>query len=116
MNDFKVVKRSMSNDNVSDQRRRFARRDHDVCMINVDGHPYPVVDWSQGGVLFEGDTRLFESGQIVSMILRFKLNDVIEDIRVIGEIVRKNSKYVATKFYDVPEKTAESFDKVIGQS
>ena len=116
MSNFKALKNSMSNDNISHQRRRYARRDCDVCMINVDGHPYPVVDWSQCGVLFEGDARLFEAGQIVSMVMRFKLNNKIEDVRVIGEIVRKNSKYIATKFYEVPEKTAESFNRVIESS
>jgi len=105
-----------ANDNSNQQRRRFPRRDQDVCMVNVDGHPYPVVDWSQCGVLFEGDTRLFEAGQKISMILRFKINNAIEDVKIVGEVVRKNSKLIATTFNEVPETVHKSFDKVIQSS
>ena len=111
-----VSKHSNANDNTSDQRRRFPRRDSDVCMVNVDGHPFPVVDWSQCGVLFEGDTRPFSEGQAVNMILRFKTDNGVEDIKVTGEIVRKNSKAVATQFTNLPETTYKSFEQVIQKS
>lgn len=105
-----------SNDNTDNQRRRFPRRDQDVCMVNVDGHPYPVTDWSQCGVLFEGDTRAFTEGQTINMILRFKVGNEIEDVKISGEVVRTNSKFVATTFSEVPETTLKSFEKVIQTS
>jgi len=107
---------SNANDNTTNQRRRFPRRDQDICMVNVDGHPYPVTDWSQCGVLFEGDTRAFAEGQKVNMILRFKVGNEIEDVKITGEIVRTNSKFVATTFDSVPETTLKSFAKIIQSS
>ena len=111
-----IVSKTSANDNTTTQRRRFPRREGDICMVNVDGQPYPIIDWSQCGVLFEGDTRTFSEGQIVNMILRFKLDNTIEDIKVTGEIVRTNSKAVATTFTETPPKTIQSFEKVIKQS
>lgn len=103
-----------SNDNaVPNQKRRFPRRNSDICMVNVDGHPYPVVDWSQCGVLFEADTKPFIEGQPINMILRFKTSEGIEDVKITGEVVRKNSVSVAASFDDVAEATLQSFEKVI---
>jgi len=108
--------KAQANDNTDNQRRRFPRREQDICMVNVDGTPFPVVDWSQCGLLFEGDTREFAEGQKINMILRFKIGNEIEDVKITGEIVRTNSKAVATTFKNVPETTLKSFDKVIQSS
>jgi len=105
-----------SNDNTTNQKRRYPRRAHDVCMVNVDGHPYPVLDWSPCGVLFETDSRIFNEGQTVNMILRFKVGNEVEDVKITGEIVRKNSTTVATTFNGVPATTLKSFEKVIEKS
>lgn len=113
MSDFKANLIQTANDNKSVQRRRFPRRNNDVCMVNVDGHPFPVVDWSLCGVLFEGDDRLFSAGQTVQMVLRFKVNDTIEDVKIIGEIVRKNARYVATQFKQIPSKVEQALHRVI---
>lgn len=107
---------SNANDNTTNQRRRFPRRDQDVCMVNVDGHPYSVMDWSQCGVLFTGDTRAFTEDQKINMILRFKMGNEIEDVKITGKVVRTNSKSVATTFDSVPETTLKSFEKVIESS
>ena len=117
MANFKAVKESTSNDNIgqTETRRRYPRRAHDVCMVNVDGHPMPVVDWSQCGVLFEGDTRLYEPGQHLNMILRFKVGPAIEDVKVTGTVVRKNNHGVATTFDEIPETTLDTFDTVIAK-
>lgn len=111
-----VTQKATANDNTTIQRRRYPRRAHDVCMVNVDGHPYPVVDWSQCGVLFEGDTRSFAEGQTVNMILRFKVTNGIEDIKITGTIVRKNTRSVATTFTNTPKTTLDSFEHVIERS
>jgi len=105
-----------ANDNSGGKRREHERRDMDVCMVNVEGHPYPVTDWSQGGVLFETDTRAYEIGQTITMILRFKIGNSVEDVKVIGEIVRKNAKAVAAQFKDVHDTALASFARVIAQA
>lgn len=104
-----------ANDNTTVQRRRFPRRSHDVCMVNVDGNPYPVVDWSLSGLLFEGDSRLFETGQNVNMILRFKLNNKIEDVKVTAGVVRKNTQSIATHFTELPSKTQQTLHRLIDE-
>ena len=101
------------NDNSAGQRRAWPRRTMDVCMVNVDGHPYPVQDWSQGGVLFECDTRPYQVGQTISMILRFKVGQAIEDVKIIGQVVRKNAHSIAAQFKQVPQNAVQSFEKVI---
>ena len=111
-----IVSKTNANDNSTEQRRRFPRREQDVCMVNVDGHPYPVIDWSQCGVLFKGDTRTFAEGQKVNMVLRFKLDNGVEDVKVTGEIVRTNSRAVATTFTETPKQSIETFEKVIERS
>lgn len=117
MSQTPIYNASNANDNTtSQQRRRFPRRANDICMVNVDGHPFPVLDWSQCGILFEGDTRIFTPDQMVNMILRFKIGNEIEDVKVTGKVVRTNSKFVATTFNDVQETTLKSFDKVIQSS
>jgi hypothetical protein len=108
---------SRANDNeMTQQRRAYPRRDHDICMVNVDGKPCPVLDWSQSGVLFETDTRAFEQGQTVNMILRFKLDNMVEDVKVTGEIVRKNTRALAVSFTETPKPTMQTFEKIIAQS
>jgi hypothetical protein len=113
MNDTSNYNPYGANDNTTIQRRRFPRRDHDVCMINVDGHPYPVVDWSMCGVLFEGDTRTFEEGQHINMILRFKAGSMIEDVKISGKIIRKKGRAIATQFADLPNKVEQTLNKII---
>jgi len=89
---------SNNNDNAVMQRREFMRRKQDVCMVNVDGHPYAVLDWSQGGILFQGDGREFVEGQHVNMTLRFKIGNNVEDIKVSGQVIRKGTRNIAVTF------------------
>jgi hypothetical protein len=65
------------------------------------------------GVLFEGDTRPFIEGQHVSMILRFKIGNEIEDVKIAAEIVRKNSRSIATQFSELPTAIEQTLHKVI---
>lgn len=114
MNTQNYYNPSNANDNTTNQKRRFPRRANDVCMVNVDGHPYPVSDWSQCGVLFEADTKRFESGQHVNLIIRFKVGNEIQDIKVSGEVIRKNNQTVAIQFTDY-KSVQSDFDGVIDQ-
>jgi len=114
MNKQTYYKKDFGNDNVaSEQRRAFDRRIQDVCMVNVDGHPFPVKDWSQGGVLFNADSRPFAEGQHINMILRFKVGNTIEDIKISGEIIRKKGNDIAAKFQAITDYEMTQFDRVI---
>lgn len=104
------------NDNVDVQRRRFQRRSTDTCMITVDGSAYPVQDWSLSGVLFEADTRTFNTGDSVPMVLKFRLGDAIADVEVTGNVVRKNDRYIATQFDELSSKAQQTLHQVIDES
>jgi hypothetical protein len=118
MTNFKSIKGNTSNDNHTtiQTRRQYPRRAHDVVMVNVDGHPYPVLDWSQCGVLFEGDSRFFAEDLNVNMILRFKVGNHIEDVKVSGKVVRTNNHTVAVTYSEAPEDIVETFNDIIRKS
>jgi hypothetical protein len=105
-----------TNDNVDVQRRRFARRSTDTCLITVNGMPYPVKDWSLSGVLFEADTRTFNAGDTLPMELKFRVGDEMAMVEVTGQVVRKNALYVATQFDELPTKTQQTLHTVIDKS
>lgn len=104
---------SATNDNKELTRRRFPRRVIDVCVAEVNGTTYPVHDWSQCGVLFEADGRIFEQGAECKVVMKFKLSDAVTEIPVQAKIVRTGKTQVALEFTNVPKKTDQAFSKVI---
>lgn len=102
-----------TNDNTEATRRHFPRRMTDICIAQVDGTNYPVRDWSQCGVLFEADGRIFESAAECSVVMKFKLKDVVTEIPVKARVIRANKVNVALEFVDVPKKIQNAFSKVI---
>lgn len=104
------------NDNVDVQRRRYQRRSTDTCLIQINGQPYPVHDWSLSGVLFEADARTFEKGTQIPMTLKFRLGDSIADVEVSGQVVRKNNRYVATQFDPLSSQAQQTLHRVIDES
>ena len=104
------------NDNISAQRRGFARRSLDTCMVTVNGIPYPVKDWSLSGILFEADTRTFCLNECLPMTLKFHAGGNIASVDVTGHIVRKNARYVATQFDPLSNKTEQALHRIIDAS
>lgn len=104
---------SATNDNREPTRRRFPRRMKDVCVADINGTTYPVHDWSQCGVLFNADGRIFESGQDCAVVMKFKLTDVVTEIPVSATVVRTGKKQVALEFVNMPKKIEKAFAKVI---
>lgn len=104
------------NDNVDVQRRRFDRRSTDTCMISVNGHPYPVKDWSLSGVMFEADTRTFAINENLPMTLKFHMNGLIATVDVTGRIVRKNTHYIATQFDPLDNKAQQTLHQIIDEA
>ena len=111
----KVLKalQSAINDNKEATRRRFPRRMTDICVAQVDGTNYPVRDWSQCGVLFEADGRVFESGSEHDVVMKFKLTDVVTEIPVKARVIRSSKVNVALEFVDMSKKIQSAFSKVI---
>ncbi len=111
----KVLKslESATNDNKEATRRRFPRRMTDICVAAVDGINYPVQDWSQSGVLFEADGRVFEAGAEHNVVMKFKLSDVVTEIPVKAKVIRASKLKVALEFFDVPKIIQTAFSKVI---
>jgi hypothetical protein len=111
----KVLKslQSAINDNKEATRRRFPRRMQDICIAQVDGTNYPVHDWSQCGVLFEADGRVFEKDAECDVVMKFKIKDVVTEIPVKAKVIRASKVNVALEFMDLPKKIQNAFSKVI---
>ena len=95
------------------QRRRHERRAADKCIAILAGKPVPVENWSVGGVLMDGDDRLFSVGQTVEVTLKFKLRNVILDVTHHGRVVRKASQKIAVAFGPIGLGTRRAFQHVI---
>lgn len=102
-----------TNDNAEATRRRFPRRMRDICIVSVDDTNYPVQDWSQCGVLFEADGRVFEKNSEHQVVMKFRLSDVVTEIPVKAKVIRSSKIKVALEFVDVPKKIQQAFSKVI---
>jgi hypothetical protein len=105
-----------TNDNVDVQRRNFARRSTDICLVTIEGVPYPVKDWSLSGILFEADSRVFEQGNNLPMVIKFDIGDEVVDVNLTGKIVRKNKHHIATHFDPLPSKIQQTLHEIIDKS
>jgi len=94
-------------------RRRSPRRESDRCVIVICGQSFPVENWSQGGVLIAGDSRLFGVGHEVDVTLKFKLRNTILDIQHSGRVVRKSAYRVALEFKPLGRAIRRAFQQVI---
>ena len=103
----------VSNENNPNSRRRHERRSEDVCIMTIGDKLYPVLDWSQGGVCIETDTRQFGMGQNAPFRLKFKTSSKIIDIDHVARVVRKTRNQVAFQFEPIGEAIKEQLDFVI---
>lgn len=108
--------KNASNDNTAISRRRFPRRFKDTCVVEVAGALYPVKDWSMCGVMFEADGKLFDVGNHVTVILKFRLESDVIDIPVQADIVRKNARFVAVQFAEVSQAVQIAFERAAIES
>lgn len=80
----------------------------DDCLVKINGQPYQVLNWSEGGILIEADSRLFEPQGTVSLDLMFRMReDGAETIPLKGEIVRLAPDRVALRFPAEQTRTAK---------
>ncbi|NCC21924.1 MAG: PilZ domain-containing protein [Alphaproteobacteria bacterium] len=96
-------------------RRRHPRRGCDRCVSVVNGTLLPVLDWSPGGALVNGDDRMFRVGEEVEVTLKFKLERRILDIDHKARIIRKGRNKIALQFIPLTETIWRGFQRVIDE-
>lgn len=109
---------SSTNDNldINHTRRRFPRRVSDTCVSEIAGKTFPIRDWSQSGVLIAMDSRAYHVGQKIPVTLKFKLGQVIENVEVCAEIIRKTQNLVAFNFVQMDAQTKAHFCKILDEA
>jgi hypothetical protein len=93
-------------------RRDEERRSHDLCVLVIEGHVYPVHDWSAGGILFEAPQSHFKLEQACNMTMKFKLHDRIVDVSHKGEVIRKSRNQIAIQFAPLTADVRKKFDMI----
>ena len=83
-------------------RRRYERRENDLCLARINGQTFPVYDWSFGGLQVQADSRTFPMGHVHDVILSVKTADSIWDIHHTATVVRRTAEQVAFQFDPLP--------------
>lgn len=105
--------KTVSNDDNPSKRRRYMRREQDVCAIEINGTTYPIKDWSMGGALIETPTRSFAEGQEITFDIKFKLRDRVLEVTHKGKVMRTSKTQMAIQFDPLPGETRTEFDRVV---
>lgn len=101
-----------SNDQ-NDSRRATPRHKAGNCIVLIDGKAYPVHNWSEGGLLIQGDDRMFSTDAPVELTMKFRLGNRLLDIAQRGHIVRKTRNALAVQFDAVQQDVSRKFKQVI---
>tara|TARA_B100000745_G_scaffold295296_1_gene239230 strand:+ start:227 stop:589 length:363 start_codon:yes stop_codon:yes gene_type:complete len=112
-NGWEKFLKKVSNDDDPSRRRRYVRRDQDVCVLEINGQTYPVKDWSMGGALIETYDKTTNIGDTVDFTIKFKLKDRVLEVPHSAQIVRKNKNYTALRFEALPGETRAVFDDIV---
>ena len=96
-----------------DSRRRYPRRKNDNCVCIINGIPHPVENWSMGGVLVQGDGRLFRDTDQVALTMKFKVGHNIVDIQHDATVVRKSDGLIAFQFTPLPRNFRQKLHNII---
>ena len=94
-------------------RRKHARREQDQCISMVGNKPYPVIDWSQGGLQIMADERRFGLNEEHDVVLKFKLSNNIIEVPHKAKVVRKTRERIALQFMPITKQIKDSFAHVI---
>lgn len=106
------MRSTVSNDDAAN-RRASPRRVMDQCVGVVDGKTYPIVDWSNGGVLMTGDGKTIGLDEAKDITLKFKLSDSVVAVKHTGKIIRKTKDKFAIRFEPLTRDVAHQFQQVI---
>ena len=94
-------------------RRRYTRRSCDVCVAVIDGKTYPTQDWSLGGLLIYGDARPFALDGKQDVLLKFKLQDKVIEVKHQAKVVRKSLNNIAFEFEPLTAQIRKYFQNVV---
>ena len=98
-----LIKRNgVANADMPATRRRYERRENDICIAKMAGQSYPVSDWSYGGLKLDTDGRSFQLGHMFYVTLSIKTQNRIWDINHTAQVVRRNDNTVALQFDPLP--------------
>lgn len=100
-----------SNDSFT-SKREHQRRQTDPCIIEINGKPMPVLDWSMGGVQVMTEDRLFGQGDQVDFTLKFKIDKTILDVEHKGYVVRKAEGRIALEFEPLDSSLRNRFTEI----
>ena len=109
---LRKMQRSISNDETGNKRVH-PRRRMDNCVGVVNGKTFPVEDWSVGGVLLQGDDRLFGMNDTADITLKFRLKGDIMTVTHTGTIIRKTKDKFAIQFAPLTRDISNRFQQVI---
>lgn len=94
-------------------RRKFSRRVSDHCISVINGQPYPVENWSLGGLMIQADERMFSVNDEINVTMKFKLSQKIIDIPHKGRVVRRARNKIALEFKPLTKAIQKHFQSVI---
>lgn len=94
-------------------RRRFQRYEGRKCEIDINGKTYPVENWSEGGILFANNDRIFNAGLEIQMTVRFKVRDAVLSLDHKGRVIWKGYNKTAVEFTSSSKQTHQSFQQII---
>ena len=110
MNDNTTIR--LNADNVA-QRRAYPRRENDKCVSVIDDHFMPIENWSMSGVLLNGDDRLYNVGDNIEMLLKYKTSKGIVEVQQNAHVVRKGNERIALEFSPLNRQAFQDFQRVI---
>ena len=109
---LKKMRSTVSNDDEAN-RRASPRRHMDQCVGIVDGKTFPIVDWSNGGVLLTGDGKTVSLEENKDITLKFKLSDSVLAVKHKGRVIRKTNDKFAIRFEPLTRDISQQFQQVI---
>lgn len=109
---LKKMRSTVSNDD-DENRRASPRRRMDHCVGIVDGKTFPIVDWSNGGVLLTGDGKTVSLEEAKDITLKFKLSNEVLAVQHRGRVIRKTNDKFAIRFEPLTRDISQQFQQVI---
>ncbi len=100
-------------ENQASNRRIAPRREVDQCVGMIEGKNYPVENWSDTGILFAGNDKLFSIGEPKSIDLKFKLAEKVITVSHRGKIVRKAKNKFAIEFEPLTRDIQNKFQQIV---
>lgn len=97
----------------SAMRRRFQRYEGKKCEIDVNGKTYPVENWSEGGILFANNDRIFGDGLEIQMSMKFKVCNAVLNLDHKGRVIWKGYNKTALEFAPSTKQTHQIFQQII---